>query len=68
MRVMKMGGLIVYCPGCGRRVFKTDTKFKMPLQAKCEKCNKLVLYDPESERIKLSDIPGRKTSSGKNFW
>lgn len=55
---------IIYCPSCGRRVAKYDGKSTINVIAKCKKCQKLVVYNIETGKIKLSKIPERNCSSG----
>lgn len=59
---------IVYCPKCKRKVATWDGKTTINIIAKCQKCNKLVVYDIENRETKVKDIPARNTSSGKTFY
>lgn len=58
----------IYCPECGRKIFVYDGRGTMSLSRKCEKCNKIVNYDPETDLVKTARVPIRQTSSGKRFW
>ena len=58
----------IYCPKCGRKVATWDGRSKNNISVKCRKCNKLVVYDVESEEVKIKAIPQRTTSSGMRFY
>ena len=58
----------IYCPKCGRKVATWDGRSKNNISVKCKKCNKLVVYDVESEEVKIKAIPQRTTSSGMRFY
>ena len=59
---------IIYCPKCDRKVATWDGRSKNNISVKCNKCNKLVVYDVESEEVKIKAIPQRTTSSGMRFY
>lgn len=63
-----MGKLIVYCPGCGRMLFDRQNYTESFMQKKCNKCKKLITYNPEDGRVIMKDIPPRNTSSGCRFY
>ena len=58
----------IYCPKCGRKVATWDGRSKNNISVKCNKCNKLVVYDVESKEVKIKAIPQRTTSSGMRFY
>ena len=58
----------IYCPKCGRKVATWDGWSTINILVKCNKCNKLVVYDVESEEVKIKAIPQRTTSSGMIFY
>ena len=58
----------IYCPKCGIKVATWDGRSKNNISVKCKKCNKLVVYDVESEEVKIKAIPQRTTSSGMRFY
>ena len=58
----------IYCPECGRKVATWDGRSTNNISVKCKKCNKLVVYDVESEEVKIKAIPQRTTSSGMRFY
>ena len=58
----------IYCPKCGRKVATWDGRSINNVSAKCSKCRKLVVYDVESEEVKIKEIPPRTSSSGMRFY
>lgn len=58
----------IYCPTCGRKVFVWDGKSTIVKSAVCKKCEKLVVWDPESGNIRLNPIPARTQASGMRMW
>ena len=58
----------IYCPKCGRKVATWDGRSTINISVKCNKCNKLVVYDIENEKVKIKEIPQRTTSSGMRFY
>ena len=58
----------IYCPKCGRKVATWDGRSTINISVKCKKCNKLVVYDIENEKVKIKEIPQRTTSSGMRFY
>lgn len=58
----------IYCPKCGRKVATWDGRSTINISVKCKKCNKLVVYDVENEKVEIKEIPQRATSSGKRFY
>ena len=58
----------IYCPRCGRKVATWDWRSTMNISVKCKKCNKLVAYDVENEKVEIKNIPQRTTSSGMIFY
>lgn len=45
-----------------------DGKTHMNLSKKCNKCNKLVVYNSEKDEITLKKVPGRDQASGMRFY
>lgn len=58
----------ILCPKCGRKVGTHDGKSTMVKSVMCSKCNKLVTYNPQTNKTILVDKPLRVTSSGKRFY
>lgn len=58
----------IYCPQCGRKVMTYDEKAKNIQRTACNKCNKLVIYKPSIDEVKLDKIPPRNTSSGMRYY
>lgn len=59
----------IYCPICGRKVMKHDSWGTIPIYAKCNKCNKVVCYEPNTNQVTVKNIPPRNTSnSGRIYW
>ena len=58
----------IYCPRCGRKVTTLDCRSANNISVKCKKCNKLVVYDVENEKVEIKNIPQRTTSSGMIFY
>ena len=58
----------IYFRRCGRKVTTWESRSTMNIYVKCKKCNKLVVYDVESEEVKIKAIPQRTTSSGMRFY
>ena len=56
----------IYCPKCKRKIGTHDGRSTIPKVIDCRKCNKRVVYTPESGTV-LKDIPKRNTSSGVTF-
>ena len=68
MRLLMAELKTIYCPKCGRKVATWDGRSTINILVKCKKCNKLVVYDVESEEVKIKAIPQRTTSSGMRFY
>lgn len=58
----------IYCTQCNRTVMRYDEKGTSVLQAKCNKCNMLITYNPITDKLKISKLPSRNTSSGVRFY
>ena len=58
----------IYCPKCGRKVAIWDGRSTNKMSVKGKKCNKLVVYDVENEKVEIKNIPQRTTSSGMIFY
>ena len=58
----------IYCPKCRRKVATWDGKSKINIQVKCNKCKKLVVYEIDSEKTIIKDLPKRNQSSGMRFY
>ena len=54
----------IYCPICGRRVMKYDGNHSMIIGNNCKKCNKRIVYNPETDKTEIKPIPPRTSSSG----
>lgn len=65
---MKYKPKTIYCPRCGRRAFVYDGQGTNYLSKKCSKCNKLVVYKPDSDTVELKNVPKRHCSSGMIFY
>ena len=57
----------IYCPACGRKSFEIYEGCGMVVSKKCEKCNKIVSYNPRYG-VKLKPLEERQTSSGMRFY
>lgn len=68
MRLLMAEPKTIYCPRCGRKVATWDGRSTMNISVKCKKCNKLVVYDVENEKVEIKNIPQRTTSSGMIFY
>ena len=68
MRLLMAEPKTIYCPKCGRKVATWDGRSTINILVKCKKCNKLVVYDVESEEVKIKAITQRTTSSGMRFY
>lgn len=58
----------IYCPGCGRKVGIYDGRSTINHITRCRKCNKHVIYDINTGKIEMKNIPPRNTSSGMTFY
>lgn len=58
----------IYCPNCGRRVGGWDGKATVTLKYHCQKCNKTVVFDPETKEVIAKPAQIRSTSSGAIFY
>ena len=58
----------IYCPKCGRKVATLDGRSTINISVRCKKCDKLVVYDVENEKVEIKNIPQRTTSSGMIFY
>lgn len=58
----------IYCPLCDRKMFEYDGRATIPIDAGCIKCRKRVVYFPDIDVTRITDIPLRKSTSGKRFW
>lgn len=65
---MKNKSKTIYCPSCNRKVATYDGKSTTDITVACEKCRKLVVYDPVWNVTKTTEIPSRKTASGCRFY
>lgn len=65
---MKQEPITIYCPACGRKTGTHDGKGTLHIKTKCKKCQKLVVYFPESKQTLLKLMPPRATSSGMRFY
>lgn len=58
----------VYCPVCNRKVASWDGKSTIPIHVNCKKCEKRVIFDPETKKAEAKEIPHRPFSSGLRFY
>lgn len=58
----------IYCPKCGRKVATWDGKSTINILVKCNKCKKLVVYEIDSEKAIIKDLPERSQSSGMRLY
>lgn len=58
----------INCPKCKRKVMTWDEKCSIPLKTKCDKCKKLIAFDPATKKITAEEVPERYTSSGMKFY
>ena len=58
------GTKTIYCPKCGRKVGIYDGKSTVHKIAKCKKCDKLVVYNVDTGKTKVTKVPERNCSSG----
>lgn len=58
----------INCPLCKRKVMSWDEKSTIPKKSRCNKCDKLVCFDPVTKEIKTETVPARYTSSGMKFY
>lgn len=59
---------IIYCPKCGRKAGVYDGKSALNVRVKCRKCNKLVVYNVETQEVSQEKMPLRTTGSGLRFY
>lgn len=64
----KLKKIRVYCPKCGRMAGDCDRKSTINFVVKCKKCKKLVVYDPNTGRTELTEVPARTSSNGMRFY
>ena len=60
--------LNIYCPRCKRKVAIYNTKATIPIDVKCRRCEKLVIYIPKTKETLIKPMPPRATSSGMRFY
>ena len=58
----------IYCPKCGRKVATWDGRRTINIVKKCNKCNKLVIFNIEKQETEIKEIPPRTSSSGIRFY
>lgn len=58
----------IYCPKCGRKVATWDGRSTINIVKKCNKCNKLVIFNIEKQKTEIKEIPPRTSSSGMRFY
>ena len=63
-----MGGKVIYCPRCKRKVATWDGKSKINVRKKCENCEKVVLFHVDTQETEIIATPQRKSSSGVTFY
>lgn len=57
----------IFCPQCNSRVGTWDGRSTTNYIARCSKCRKCVVYNIETEKTEIKDIPKRNCSSGVTF-
>lgn len=65
---MEFKKIVVTCPVCGRGIAHYDGRGTIPIQRKCEKCNKLIIFNPKDGTKEIKEMPHRQYSSGKRFY
>lgn len=58
----------IYCPQCGRKVMKHDNWGTIPISTKCNKCNKVVTYYPETKETTIKKLPPRTLSNSGRIY
>lgn len=58
----------IYCPVCKRKAFDYDGRGSINIRIKCKKCKKIVLYAPDTDSVKMCDVPTRNCSSGRAIY
>lgn len=58
----------IRCPKCSRKVGEWDEKATVTLKYHCWKCNKTVVFDPETKETTVKPAQIRSTSSGAIFY
>jgi phage FluMu protein Com len=59
-----MGMLI--CPKCNKELMEMSGKYY--LEKKCTECNRLVIFNPDTQITKAKRMPQRNTISGCRFY
>ena len=54
----------IHCPKCNKKVAMYDGRRTTTQLAKCKKCDRLVVYDVDTDTTKTAKIPERGCSSG----
>ena len=65
---MEYSKVNIYCPKCKRKIGQHDGKGKIHIEIKCNNCNKLIIYIPETKERLVRPLPERATSSGLRFY
>lgn len=63
-----MQKLVITCPVCGKGIAHWDGRGTIPIERKCDKCDKLIIFHPVTKTKKVTEMPQRKFSSGKRFY
>lgn len=58
----------IYCPKCGRKAMTHDGKSEISKAVKCQRCKKLVLFNPMTNEVKNIPVPERTCASGKRYY
>lgn len=58
----------IYCPKCGRKAMQHDGKSEITKSVKCQKCKKLVVFNPITNEVKNTPVPERTCASGKRYY
>jgi hypothetical protein len=57
----------IMCPKCGRYCFKIFVGGSMVTKRKCNKCNKMVVYNPRYG-VEIKPLENRQSSSGTRIY
>lgn len=57
----------IYCPKCCHKVAQWDGRSSNNISVRCRKCKVLVVFNVETKRTGIKNLPPRETASGKMF-
>ena len=58
----------IYCPICNKKLGSYDGRGTIPKVIDCKDCKKRVVFNPETGKTEVMNIPSRNTASGKTFY